>query len=189
MAGDPSLFAAVTEREVTRLARRIFLTFGLSVSIVGSLLVGWMVLTQPLPRYRSMGWVMLIVVAAWVAAALIARRGHVRLAIGFALACAIGGIGASAFALQTGVQAPVLSLLPMVIMLAGVLSTMRFAAFVAALAGAPSSASTCSRPTASSTGSGLRPRQCRCTCCWPSCSHWPRACWVRCCCRACWCAP
>ena len=136
MAGDPSLFAAVTERELTRLARRIFFTFGLAVSIVGSLLVGWLVLTQSLPRYRNMGWVMLVVVVVWGGAALIARRGHVRLAIGFALACAIGGVGASAFALQTGIQAPVLSLLPLVIMLTGVLSTVRFAAFVAALASA-----------------------------------------------------
>ena len=136
MAGDPSLFAAVTEREVSRLGRRIFLTFGLSVSLVGTLLVGWMVLTQPLPRYRNMGWVMLIVVGAWLAALVIDRRGHLRLAIGFALTCAIGGITASAYALQTGIQAPVLALLPLVIMLAGVTSSVRFAAFVAALSGA-----------------------------------------------------
>ncbi len=40
MAGNPSLFAAATEREVNQLGRRIFLTFGLSVSMAGSLLVG-----------------------------------------------------------------------------------------------------------------------------------------------------
>ncbi|HPU51088.1 MAG TPA: PAS domain S-box protein [Burkholderiaceae bacterium] len=136
MKMEPGLFAEATEREVNRLARRIFLTFGVCVAVAGAFLLAVLMILQPLPRYRDLSWVMLFVVASWLLAAGLAYRGYVRPAIGLGLVGAIGGVGACATALQTGIQAPILSFLPVVIMLAGVLSTVRFAALMAALSGA-----------------------------------------------------
>lgn len=122
-----------TQRELDRLSRWVFLRFGLWVAIGGGLLVGWVFFNRPAQQYQALMMLAGGMVLSWLVAWGIARLGYIRTALLLGMSVAIIGVGLMVFNLQTGLQAPALALLPLIVTMAGVLGSAAYACYAALL--------------------------------------------------------